>query len=173
MPASLVQAQNLSQVSTSSLMRSPRIHRPNSQNDSRLILFLAAIRSNPALLPLNPTVDTINSQRIDNIAHAMWQAAFNNSKMMNDVTAKASMFSQLKLRTLAKLNYLPSWWFIREMAYSVMQSQEFNVDDREMQVYWKETLEWCSRVETRMGVQGDNTVKAVPTEQERAEKLKS
>lgn len=79
---------------------------------------------------------------------------------MKDITAKASMFSQLKLRTLARLNYLPSWWYLREMACSLMDRQGWLVDDRDMQSFWKETVEWCSRAEIKLGVQGGDKIGA-------------
>ena len=174
MPAPPPRTQNLSQIPTSSPVRPPQIQQPSSQQDACQAIFLAAIRTNRSLLPSNSSIDPIYSQSIDNIAHAMWQVAFNNEKTMNDVTAKASMFSQLKLRTLAKLNYLPSWWFMREMACGVMQRQSFNMDDREMQTLWKETVEWCARVEVRLGVQGENAaVKPGTAVQEEVGKVKS
>ena len=139
-------------------MRPSQAQQPDNQNapnDIRQMVFLAAIKGNHALLPLNPSIEPINSQRIDNIAHAMWQVAFNNENMMKDVTAKVAMFSQLKLRTLARLNYLPSWWYMREMACGVMQRQGWILNDSEMKTYWNETVEWCRRVEVKLGVQGE------------------
>lgn len=134
--------------------------RQNPPNDWPQKIFLAALKGSPALVSGNPLHSPVNSQRIDNVTHAMWQVVFNHEDMMKDITAKASMFSQLKLRTLARLNYLPSWWYLREMACSLMDRQGWLVDDRDMQSFWKETVEWCSRVEIKLGVQGGDKIGA-------------
>ena len=85
---------------------------------------------------------------------------------MKEITAKASMLPQLKLRALARLNYLPSWWFMREMGCGVMVRQGWLTDDNEMQSLWKGTLEWCKRVETKVGMQGDSTT--APRQEDRS-----
>lgn len=54
------------------------------------------------------------------------------------------MFSQLKLAALAKLNFLPSWWFFREMAVRQMKQDEgFIVDDGVMDGEWKNICYLC------------------------------
>lgn len=86
----------------------------------------------------------------------MWQVAFSHEYMMQNVTAHAAMYSQLKLRALAKMNYLPSWWYLRDMACDVMKRQGWNVDDSEMQQLWQGTVEWCRTVGLKMGIQDDS-----------------
>lgn len=80
----------------------------------------------------------------------MWDVVFVKADMMNNVTMKAAMFPQLKLRALAKLNWLPSWWFLREMALDVMARSGWLVDDNERQGEWKESVEWCKKVEMKL-----------------------
>ncbi len=75
---------------------------------------------------------------------------------MKDVTIKASMLPQIKLRALAKLNYLPSWWVLREISLNVMMRQGWLIADDEMQMLWMNTLDWCRRVEEKVGMQGDH-----------------
>lgn len=111
-----------------------------------------ALRSNRSLIPADPAFKSVGSQHIDSIVHAMWQVAFDNGDMP-DITAKAAMFSRIKLRALARLNYLPSWWFLRTIACDLMKRQGWNLDDREMQGLWEETVLWCGRVEAKVGVQ--------------------
>lgn len=79
---------------------------------------------------------------------------------MQNVTAHAAMYSQLKLRALARLNYLPSWWYLRDMACGLTKRQGWNLDDSEMQGLWQETVEWCRRLCTKMGVQDESGIGA-------------
>jgi hypothetical protein len=68
------------------------------------------------------------------------------------------MFSPLKLAALAKLNFLPSWWFFREGVMKGLPEMvgERTVDDGEMQREWKEAVCLC------MGILGGRAdVKAV------------
>ena len=158
MPASSLQSPNLAPLSVGSPLRQPQLQQTsqtNTKNNWPHKVFLAAIQSNRNLLSGNLSDHSVNSQRVDGITHAMWQVVFSYESMMQDVTTKAAMFSQLKLRALAKLNYLPSWWFIREMACMVMKHQGWQLDDREMQILWQETVEWCKGMDMRMGVQHD------------------
>jgi hypothetical protein len=86
------------------------------------------------------------------------------------------MFSPLKLAALAKLNFLPSWWFFRDLIGSelptLIKRDDGNgeekvlgwlIDDKEMQNTWKETVRWCA------GVLGDRV--AMPVGREGARKL--
>lgn len=85
----------------------------------------------------------IKSKRLDAVAHAMWQVAYRHENMLKTACQYSAMFSHLKLQMLAKLNFLPSWWFLRETATSVMNGYRWNVDDEEMMTLWNTTREWC------------------------------
>ncbi|KAH6633226.1 hypothetical protein C7974DRAFT_471421 [Boeremia exigua] len=167
-----VQNQNQNQYPSqnpSSLQpRPPRLQNVASLNPMTVLqgTFIAALNSKPDLLPSNPTQDPVRSSRIDRIAHIMWQLVFKQDELMKDITAKASMFAQIKLRALAKLNYLPSWWLLREAACDFMKRQRWVVNDSNMQTLWKDTLEWCKRVETKLGMQNDG---ATATKEETSE----
>ncbi|XPS92313.1 hypothetical protein M3J09_001712 [Ascochyta lentis] len=159
MPALPLRNQSFNQNPATFTPRPSQFQQSNQQpslNDWPEKVFMTAIQSNRNLLSGNPAINPVDSRRIDNIAHAMWQVVFNHENMMRDVTAKVAMFSTLKLRALARLNYLPSWWYLREMACTVMMRQGWVVDDREMQELWRETVEWCGRVEVKMGVHSDS-----------------
>jgi hypothetical protein len=125
--------------------------------DWRQKVFLAALKAGKPLLPANPLINPVTSRRIDNITHAMWQVVFANELMMQNVTKYSAMFSQLKLRALAKLNYLPSWWYLRDMACDIMKQQGWNVDDSEMQGVWLETVEWCVNLCAKWDVQNNGS----------------
>ncbi|KAJ4364828.1 hypothetical protein N0V95_000672 [Ascochyta clinopodiicola] len=79
-------------------------------NDRYQKLLMAAIQSNQNLLPTNPLTVIVDSPHMDRCTNAMWQVAFSHVATMRDITAKVAMFSTLKLRALARLNYLPRLW---------------------------------------------------------------
>lgn len=68
---------------------------------------------------------------------------------MQSACQYSTLFSHLKLAALAKLNYLPSWWFLREMAVKQMLEVGWNVDDRDMTEVWRQTCERCVGVRKR------------------------
>ncbi|KAI2487032.1 hypothetical protein Ptr902_01165 [Pyrenophora tritici-repentis] len=84
------------------------------------------LQKNPTLLPpitatptdhtdpSNTSAPTLTSPDIDRIAHSMWDVAFKNRHLFHYACQYSAMFTPLKLRILAKINFLPSWWFLRE-----------------------------------------------------------
>ncbi|KAJ4989731.1 hypothetical protein SVAN01_04761, partial [Stagonosporopsis vannaccii] len=163
-PASPLRNQRLPQMPPNMPTRSPQLQQSNSLSlqDVPQMIFLAAIERNIELRQPDPTKNPVSSVRIDRTTHAMWDVVFENENWMKEVTTKASMLPQIKLRALAKLNYLPSWWFLRDMARMVMMRQRWILDDSDMQMLWNNTIEWCKRVESKVGIQGDS---ATPTNQ--------
>ncbi|KAF1923167.1 uncharacterized protein M421DRAFT_426139 [Didymella exigua CBS 183.55] len=117
-------------------------------------IFMTALHRNGSLFPIEPTKNPIGSRRVDAIAHTMWEVVFSKADMMDNVTTKAALFNPLKLRALAKLNWLPSWWFLREMALGVMEHSGWLVDDSERQGEWKEVVHFCKKAELK--TYGDN-----------------
>lgn len=113
---------------------------------------MIAMQNDKSLVPTNP----VTSRCLDKMAYAMWDIAFKKDVWMKDATSKGSMLPQLKLRALARLNYLPSWWYLRGVARELCEHRGLLIDDREMQKIWDDTLAWCKRVEARTGMQGDN-----------------
>lgn len=158
MPASPVRNQNSVQNPMGFPPRLPQAQQKSQQStgfDVPQKIFLAALQEKQDLISGNPKINPVDSQHIDAIGHAMWQVVFRNEPMMREATAKAAMFSQLKLRALARLNYLPTWWFLRDMACSIMTRSGWLLNDNDMQNHWKETLTWCNKVEIKMGLQSD------------------
>ncbi|CAE6995221.1 hypothetical protein PTTW11_00062 [Pyrenophora teres f. teres] len=89
----------------------------NPPNNPFIQLLHHVLQHNPALLPITepPNVPTLTSPHIDRIAHAMWDLAFRNGHVFHMACQYSAMFSPFKLRILAKINFLPSWWFLREI----------------------------------------------------------
>jgi hypothetical protein len=56
------------------------------------------------------------------------------------------LFSPLKLAALAKLNYLPSWWFFRAVVVRDVGERGWVADDGEMEATWQEAVRWCAKV---------------------------
>lgn len=110
-------------------------------------LLVHVIRQNPKLLPQDPSKQPITSTHVNNIAHAMWQVAFRHGVLLQRACQYAALLSPLKLAALAKLNYLPSWWFFRCMALKDIPGlgQGWILDDREMDEVWRANLKWCAQ----------------------------
>jgi hypothetical protein len=100
-----------------------------------------------------PTLGTtISSAQIDTIAHAMWQAAFNHGALLQRACTYSALFAPLKLAALAKLNFLPSWWFFRELLVKELVSREgegWKVDDGDTEGLWKKTCKWLLKLISR------------------------
>lgn len=111
---------------------------------------MVALQRSSSFRPTEPKKNPIHSQHIDAIAHSMWDVVFSQADMMNNVTMKAALFAPLKLRALAKLNWLPSWWFLREMAHEVMEHLGWLVEDGEREREWKEAVLWCRKAELKL-----------------------
>ncbi|KAI4698644.1 hypothetical protein J4E81_005868 [Alternaria sp. BMP 2799] len=138
-------------------------------------LLRHVLQTQPALLPFVPSTP-ITSTHIDNIAHTMWQIAFKHVVMLQRACQYSAMFSPLKLAALAKLNFLPSWWFFRDLVVAGLpdlikgvdgKGEEKGcgvvIDDREMQGAWNEAIKWCGNVVARR----ERVVTPVATEEER------
>lgn len=125
--------------------------RHNNQNAATMAnnLLTQTLSSDPTLLPADPSSNPINSRHIDAIAHSMWQIAFERGDVLQAACHYSAMFAQLKLSALAKLNFLPSWWFLREMVVKILgtpleqRGMGWNVDDAEMEAKWIEACHWA------------------------------
>ncbi|USP81693.1 hypothetical protein yc1106_08967 [Curvularia clavata] len=111
-------------------------------------LVPCVLKENPNIIPADPTKEPITSDHINAVAHAMWQVAFRHGAMLQRASQYGCMFSPLKLAALARLNYLPSWWYLRSLAVTDFRNPEKSwwVDDRKEEEVWEETLRWCLKV---------------------------
>ncbi|KAI4917920.1 uncharacterized protein J4E92_008858 [Alternaria infectoria] len=139
-------------------------------------LLRHVLQTQPTLLPSNLSTP-ITSTHIDNIAHTMWQIAFKHVVMLQRACQYSAMFSPLKLAALAKLNFLPSWWFFRDLVVAGLpelikgvdgkgeeKGRGVLIDDMEMQGAWNEAIKWCGNVIARR----ERVATPVVTEEERA-----
>ncbi|KAF2130657.1 hypothetical protein P153DRAFT_384916 [Dothidotthia symphoricarpi CBS 119687] len=153
-PVSTTNPSTTTKSSTPSQMFIPaqELQVPNA-NTTAHFLFTCAIHNAPSLIPNSPYSNPISSLHVDNIANAMWQVAFahQDGVMLQQVCMYCAMYSELKLRALAKLNFLPSWWFLREMAVCELHGQGWMVDDAVMQGTWVTAVAYCQKI---MGAQG-------------------
>ncbi|KAH8636026.1 hypothetical protein IG631_07860 [Alternaria alternata] len=133
---------------------------------STIQLLHHVLTTHPNLVPTSPS--PILSSNIDAIAHIMWQVAFNHGPLLARACQYSAMFSPLKLAALAKLNFLPSWWFFREEVMKGLPGMvgERMVDDEEMQREWKEAVCWCMAI---LGERADVKVAVGKAEQGKTE----
>ncbi|KAI0605344.1 Herpes-BLLF1 domain-containing protein [Pyrenophora tritici-repentis] len=136
------------------------------------------LQKNPTLLPpitatptdhtdpSNTSAPTLTSPDIDRIAHSMWDVAFKNRHLFHYACQYSAMFTPLKLRILAKINFLPSWWFLREAVINGVRGlrvakvkvggeeegvKTWRVDDSEMSKFWGQARRFCEDVEVKLG----------------------
>ncbi|KAG9189087.1 hypothetical protein G6011_05955 [Alternaria panax] len=119
-------------------------------------LLRHVLQTHPSLCPSSPSFH-ITSSNIDAITHTMWQVAFHHGPMLASACRYSAIFSPLKLAALAKLNFLPSWWFLRDCAVRGLPEvvgELWVIDDGEMQSAWKEAVVWCVGVLDSVNVKG-------------------
>ena len=85
--------------------------------------------------------------------------------MLQRACQYSAMYAPLKLAALAKLNFLPSWWFFRDLVVGGLPELVKGVDgmggekgdgkggvvidDGEMMGAWNEAVRWCGGVVAR------------------------
>ncbi|CBY00433.1 hypothetical protein IAQ61_011360 [Plenodomus lingam] len=106
-------------------------------------LLHSALKRHPYIVPQKSAAIPITSSHITEIAHRMWQLAFENPGVLDQVCSYAAAMSHIQLATLAKLGYLPSWWYLRESVVVHMTRQQWIVDDTTMRSEWLTVLGWC------------------------------
>lgn len=92
----------------------------------------------PQLPPVPPT-DTLTSDHIDKLTHKIWEFClnFNDGQLLKVANHYGSMMAELKLRALAKLNFLPSWWFLREQLLVWLNLTGRQINDAQADEHWK------------------------------------
>jgi hypothetical protein len=128
-------------------------------------LVITAVRITPPIIPTVPPPNSppriITSGHLDQIAFRVYQLSCDNcTGGLEDLFAQASNFAsklhEHKLRVLARLNYLPTWWIFRDRAKLVLvqmqEKQDWIVEDKEMGEMWRVTtlhLEGREKVEQK------------------------
>jgi hypothetical protein len=119
--------------------------------------------------PLFPNIKQhgITSAGIDKFSYALWNECLNstNGHLLNAAATYSAMFNEHKLRALAILNYLPSWWFLREKFKQWLRKADVNIDDSTMEEVFKTAIDHINAMgrKNRMEAQGETpTTSAQP-----------
>jgi hypothetical protein len=94
-------------------------------------IALLVYRNDPTLLPEALTTP-VNSLGIDKFTHALWTALVHNAQlqpMFQRTTNAGALLTESRLRVLALLNIMPSWWYLRERVVLWLESVSRLVDD--------------------------------------------
>ncbi|KAH8725022.1 hypothetical protein GQ44DRAFT_727193 [Phaeosphaeriaceae sp. PMI808] len=91
----------------------------------------------PTALPTSQS-EVITSNQIDDITYKTWDYCItrDQGQLLLCASQYGAMFGDIKLRVLAKLNYLPSWWFMRMVVYDWLLKIGRLVDDSHMTLVW-------------------------------------
>ncbi|KAF2830812.1 HET-domain-containing protein [Ophiobolus disseminans] len=94
----------------------------------------------PDLLPKEHTAKA-TSDIINAFAHHLWNFCLTHDNGQGDLLKIACRYAAMlhgpKLRALAVLNFLPSWWFLREQIIVWLETTGRPVDDQNMVDQWK------------------------------------
>jgi hypothetical protein len=128
-------------------------------------MFETAMINGPHLLP-NDLTTTLTSAYIDAITYALWLIAVNSGDGRGDILTAVQkyviLFDEVKLRALARLDLLPTWWFFRERVLDKLVNGGWTVDDgvmnKVLRPAWKECLKAVERRNSVLGVQGGREV---------------
>jgi hypothetical protein len=109
-------------------------------------VIVQAYQSNPSMFPQSRST-AITSAQIDEFTNNIWQTCllWKNGQLMNSATLYGAVLSDLKLRTLAKLNLLPSWWFLRERVMQWLRDNQRLVDESFMDGRFREANKQLSK----------------------------
>jgi hypothetical protein len=96
-------------------------------------LILRLHQNEPTLFPSSPT-QPITTNQIDVFTQKLWLYCLNwrSGELMNIATSYGAVAEELKLRALAKVNILPSSWFLRERVMKWLRESGRLVDDEFM-----------------------------------------
>lgn len=131
--------------------------RPSTQappTHSRVIfqrLLSSVVQNDRTLLPATCKITPITSDCLDRIAYVMWSSAFPQHPVFQLASQYSALMSHVKLRALAKMSFLPTWWVMREEAKLGLTAHGILIDDSRMDAAWNESFEWCRKALIRAG----------------------
>lgn len=70
----------------------------------------------------------------------------NGAELHDRANLYGAMQHELKLRVLAKLNLLPSWWFLRTRILALLSVKGFAIDDGVMDTQFDQAAEAMARM---------------------------
>ncbi|KAH3934526.1 hypothetical protein HBH98_038720 [Parastagonospora nodorum] len=89
---------------------------------------------NSSFLPQSKEADVVKSCDLDTYAYVLWDWCLRNKNGQLHAYANryGAMIAEHKLRILACLNLLPSWFFLRSQILTWLQNQGWTIDDSDM-----------------------------------------
>ena len=113
-------------------------------------LIIAVSKKFPTLFPAS-TSTPVTSTHIDAIAYKVWGVCLNagQGELLSRANQYGAMLSEIKLRAAARLNYLPSWCFLRERVVLWLQTTGKVVDDSAGMMQWKEATDEATKIIAR------------------------
>jgi hypothetical protein len=122
-------------------------------------LILKTFQENPKIFT-QFTSKAGTSAEIDQFAYRLWSRCLStrNGMLLNLAAKYSAMLGDSKLRTLAMLNYLPSWWFLREKLKRWLSSRGIAIDDSTMETNFKIAINYSATISAskdRVKAQGE------------------
>jgi hypothetical protein len=118
-----------SQSNTNSYSQVPLVASRNAYSYDQIALLV--YRNDPTLLPADSTTP-VNSLGIDKFTHALFTALVHTAQlqdMFKRTTNAGALLTESRLRVLALLNIMPSWWYLRERVVLWLESVGRPIDD--------------------------------------------
>ena len=114
--------------------------------DHGLLMFDQLIQ-NVCTEKYSKDIQCITSDMLDEIAYVVHDQCINLG-ILHSAARYAAMFSELKLRTLTLLNFMATYWFIRERVVLYAAKRDFKLDDTEMITQVNETTTLAAKIQT-------------------------
>jgi hypothetical protein len=97
----------------------------------------------------------LTSTHIDKIAYIIYENCI-YLNLLNVAAKYAAMLSETKLRALAMLNLMATWWFLRERLVRLLSKMHSNIDDSIMQTGIEEAAVIASHTMEMVKGKGDS-----------------
>ncbi|KAH7083091.1 hypothetical protein BKA63DRAFT_561278 [Paraphoma chrysanthemicola] len=141
---------NSSGINTGSGSTTPSTPITPSTTNIFITLLMTLLNTTPSLLP---STNPITSSQIDTITYALWNACLthDNSAPLNLANKYGATLSEAKLRVLACMGFLPSWWFLREqLVLPAVKRFGRTIDDAQMDGWTEEAARQTVRIMARV-----------------------
>ncbi|KAH7093199.1 hypothetical protein FB567DRAFT_575949 [Paraphoma chrysanthemicola] len=146
---------NASGINTDSGSTTPSTPITPGNTNIFVALLMAVLKKTPSLLP---SATPLTSDQIDTITYTLWNACLTheNSAPLNLANKYGAMLSEAKVRVLACMGFLPSWWFLREQ-FVLPAVKRFGraVDDTQMDGWTAEAAKQTARMMARVERRGE------------------
>jgi hypothetical protein len=102
------------------------------------------------------TVDCVTSEIIDTMTYKIHNVCI-QTDLLNVAAKYAVMFSETKLRALALLNFMATWWLLRERVVHYLGKMGVNINDTAMQSGIKDAVATVSEMMGKIMGKDDGT----------------